>query len=107
MKRIVVFAICLSFTLLLKGQSAIPFVGSGTPQDPYLIGSLADLRYLTENKTLWNSVFVQTADIDASESRNWNDGAGMKSIGDGTIIFTGSYDGQGQYIKGIYMNRLQ
>lgn len=105
MKRIIVFTICLYFTLLLKGQSAIPFAGSGTPQDPYLIGSLAELRFLTENKNLWNSVFVQTADIDASESRNWNNGAGMKSIGDGTIIFTGSYDGQGHIIEGIYMNR--
>ena len=86
-------------------QKSNPLNGEGTDANPYIISNLNDLKYLTENSVLWNSVFIQTADIDATASIGWNNGAGMMSIGNGTIIFTGSYDGKGHIIEGIYMNR--
>ncbi len=50
--------------------------------------------------------YVQLADIDASPSRNENDGQGFLPIGNSeSISFTGSYDGSGYEIDSIYINR--
>jgi len=53
-----------------------------------------------------NGHYVQTADIDASETENWNTGLGFEPIGgfrDNT--FTGSYDGNGYKIENLTINR--
>jgi len=52
-----------------------------------------------------------TQDIDASESRNMNDGQGFKPIGEFRsalsfdYMFTGTFDGKGFVIKDLYINR--
>jgi len=71
--------------------------GAGTELDPFLIANIANLRYLSENPSIWGEIevdwdeeeyelveqvfFKQTADIDASETANWNDGEGFSPIG--------------------------
>jgi len=100
---------------------------AGTTDNPYQISNLANLRWLSETEEFyaitWEeqqrfTYFVQTADIDASETTFWNDGQGFQPIGlDGVIIgdifsdpypilfrcFRGSYDGNNHIIYGLHM----
>ncbi|MDG5799009.1 YDG domain-containing protein [Marinilabiliaceae bacterium ANBcel2] len=88
----------------------LPPHGSGTETDPYLINSLANLLWLeeeTNNRRLFtNTWFLQTSDIDASETINLNDGKGWKPMGRRwNSEFRGIYDGDGYEIDGLYINR--
>jgi Concanavalin A-like lectin/glucanases superfamily/The GLUG motif len=84
--------------------------GLGTDVDPYRISNLAELRWLSEHSYFWGTqtgrfYFIQTADIDAADTRNWNNGEGFSPIGELDQHFYGSYDGQGFVIDGLYINR--
>lgn len=86
--------------------------GSGTVNDPYQINSLDDLKTLSETPTDWSKHFIQTKNIDASETNSWNGGLGFSPIGDGENSgsssknnFNGSYNGQMFSIKNLYINR--
>jgi len=94
--------------------------GEGTVDHPYEIATLEDLYWLSQTESAWAyKYFIQTADIDASETSTWdmgdhdNDGGttpeeymGFSPIGNLTTIFTGNYDGQGYSISNLYINRL-
>ena len=88
----------------LPYQSVQP-LGSGTEPDPYRIANLENLYWLAENSTRWGFDYIQTADIDVSETSTWNNGAGWLPIGNETIKFTGKYNGQNFKITGLYINR--
>ncbi len=79
--------------------------GSGTAQDPFLISNLNDLRAFSEASSYWDDYIKQTADIDASATSTWNNGQGWSPIGTFSPQFTGSYDGDGYTINGIYINQ--
>jgi Secretion system C-terminal sorting domain/The GLUG motif len=79
--------------------------GSGTEGSPYQISSLNNLYWISENSASWNSYFIQTTDIDASETTTLNSGAGWMPIGNGSTQFRGSYDGQRYKIDGLYIDR--
>ena len=80
--------------------------GSGTEADPYQISNLDELRFLSEHSDYWCSHFIQTADIDATDTQNWNSGAGFSPIGDDSDNpFRGPYDGAGFIIDGLFINR--
>ncbi len=83
--------------------------------NPHQIATLADLRFLSENTNYGGSGtnFIQTADIDATETNTWNVGnhdgdAGTADVAMGFSPignFWGSYDGQGHTISNLYINR--
>ncbi len=87
--------------------------GSGTEAAPYLIATKTDLKTLSENSTYWGQgyYFKQTADITfttadfASGGAFYNSGQGFIPIGNNSTNFTGSYDGDGHTIDGLYINR--
>lgn len=94
--------------LAMSGQAMAAFSGgSGTSDDPYQISTLDDLRALSENATVWDDDFKQTANINinATEIQDWNEGKGFLPIGNRTTQFTGVYDGQNKTIDGLYINR--
>jgi len=65
----------------------------------YDVDGLQDMKnHLADDCVLMN-------DIDASATRTWNDGAGFEPIGTSSNQFTGSFDGQGYKITGLYINR--
>jgi hypothetical protein len=103
---------CLAFPAGAFAETAASAPsGSGTSAAPYQIANLANLRWLSENSataTNWASgvYYVQTADIDASETSTWNSSAGFSPIGNGTTPFKGTYNGQGHAIKGLTINRV-
>ncbi len=79
--------------------------GTGTEGDPILISNLTHLEALSQSSSAWGSVFLQTADIDASATSGWNSGAGFIPIGESLLPFKGNYDGGGNEISNLFINR--
>jgi len=107
MKKLVfLFTVLLFSTAILKAQTAVQPSGSGTAGDPYQVATLENLYWVSQNQSSWSSYFIQTANINASASSGWDGGAGFTPIGNGsTNYFTGSYNGKGHTISGLYINR--
>jgi hypothetical protein len=84
--------------------------GSGTESDPYQIADVEQLQNMNQDL---DACYVLVDDIDASETKNWNDGKGFEPIAmDGDTDygfqgtrFTGDFNGQGHSITGLYINR--
>ncbi len=88
--------------------------GTGTQADPYIIKTKYDLKYLSENRSLWteNAYFSQTEDINFDEAdfepggSFYNDGKGFQPIGVSTTeYFIGTYLGNEHEINGLTINR--
>ena len=88
----------------VTSAASIDLTGAGIESDPYLIGSLDDLKYLAEHPEIWGACFRQTSNIDASSTSTWANG-GWIPIGNETNQFIGKYDGNGKVIEGIFINR--
>jgi len=96
--------------LICVSQVATKPSGSGTQQDPYLIASLDNLYWLTQDTTVWGCYFEQTNTIDASSTKTWDNGEGFSPIGyepssANKRHFKGTYNGNGFEIAGLYINR--
>ena len=111
------FILTLFFLFFLSpltslGQTSTQPEGSGTSGDPYKIASLENLYWFSQNEDKWtmNHYYVQTADIDATDTEIWDGEAGFSPIGwyeayDNQNQFRGSYDGQGYSISNLTINR--
>jgi len=80
--------------------------GVGNEANPYQIASLADLYWISNHKSKWDKHYIQTDDIDASETSNWNGGKGFVPVGTDQC-FSGSYNGNFYSINDLYINRPQ
>jgi len=83
--------------------SAYSGSGSGLSGDPYLVATMENLAWISQNSTVWGRYFKQTAIIDAASTSDG--GSGWLPIGNNTKKFRGTYDGQGYTISGLYINR--
>ena len=110
---LITFAICS----LMSQTIAIKPTGSGIESNPYLISNLAHLRWMSEHSEEWwidlntRVHFLQTANIDATETIYWNEGSGFRPIGHAMIIhgnlynrFIGEYDGGDNVISNLSIN---
>ncbi len=79
--------------------------GGGTSGNPYSIKSLGNLLWLSVHSETWGNTFVQTTDIDAASTVRWNSGSGFSPIGNNTVRFTGTYNGNFHTIKNLSINR--
>ena len=98
----------LMFIILTTTANAqVQPAGSGTEADPYQIATLDNLLWVSIDTNSWvnNTWFIQTADIDATDTENWNGGEGFSPIGNNPANFNGNYDGQNHSINGLYINR--
>lgn len=80
------------------------------PGNPIMISTLEQLQAIGDNLSSSthdqvDGYFALSNDIDASETRNWNDGAGFLPIGTDNRPFTACFDGRGFTIKGLYIDR--
>ena len=109
-----IFLFLITFILsgfsLVAQTSTLPENGDGSKSSPYEIATLDNLYWLSQTSTAWNNHFVQTADIDAFDTQNWDNGAGFTPIGflnwdNLEFAFTGSYDGQEHTISNLTINR--
>ncbi|MBA5761039.1 tandem-95 repeat protein [Vibrio sp. 404] len=106
----------LILSLLATVSFSIKAETSAIQPDGYLdgqggeIATLAHLRWLSENPAAWDEDWVQTADIDATETKEWNSGKGFRPIGDDSrgstsrVRFEGKYDGQGHSVLNLYID---
>jgi len=76
--------------------------GEGTEQSPYVITNIYELQAINQGLTC---SFKLSNNIDASETKEWNDGKGFEPIGGGTDEFTGSFDGNNYSINNLHINR--
>jgi len=90
---------------ILPGQVPEQPMGSGTPENPYQISSFNNLLWIRQSSGYWGLHYIQTANIDASISTQLELGAGWTPIGNSSPFFTGTYDGQGFEIQGLYLSR--
>ncbi|MFA5055401.1 MAG: GLUG motif-containing protein [Dehalococcoidia bacterium] len=105
---VIITAAILVSTLLggliaLLPQEAAAAPGD-SPADPILITDLAGLQDMNSNLA---AHYALDANIDLSgiDHNTWNGGNGFLPIGDSTTKFTGSFDGRGFSITGLFINR--
>ncbi|WP_189030785.1 GLUG motif-containing protein [Paenibacillus albidus] len=79
--------------------------GSGTEADPYVI---LTLEHLNEMRNNLSAHYMLGADLNASETADWNSGEGFIPIGgngNDSSQFTGVFDGKGHVISDLTINR--
>jgi hypothetical protein len=83
--------------------------GSGTVGDPYIITNVNQLQEMKDNLS---GYYALGNDINASDTRTWNENLeneneyfGFEPIGTAASRFTGSLDGRGYEISNLYINR--
>lgn len=69
------------------------------------ISNLEELLWLSENTEAWDEDWTLEADIDASETIEWNDGEGFSPMGSFALTFSGSFNGNGYTISNLFINR--
>jgi len=86
----------------------VPWHGTGTSADPYIISSTADLDQLSarvnSDETFSNTYFLQSTDITYSYVNAWNQSSNennFTAIGGYGKSFRGTYDGGGFTISGL------
>ncbi len=104
-KLILITILTIGGMNLLLAQTSIPPVGDGSYGNPYQIATLENLYWLSQNPGYWAKSYIQTADIDASSTSTWDGGLGFSPIGTYDTPFTGSYNGQGHTINGLFILR--
>ncbi len=101
--------LALTFVLIctLAFADGVQPNGFGTETNPYLMESLDNLLWLSTNEKVWSDelYYLQTADIDATDTENWNDGEGFSPIGTSGRKFKGVYDGDNHTISNLHINR--
>ena len=86
----------------LKPPASPPLTeGSGTAEDPFIIRNVENLQIMQD---FLSYHYVLGNNIDASDTANWNDGAGFEPVGNYHYSFTGSFDGRGFKITDLYIN---
>ena len=76
--------------------------GDGSSSNPHVVTTLDELQAVQGDLS---SHYVLGNNIDASETETWNSGAGFTPIVNDTDPFSGSFDGQGYSVDGLYINR--
>ena len=92
-------------SLIDYNEGEIPTIGDGTTANPYQIATLGHLRWLSINPSVWDAEFLQIADINASDTKNWDGGVGFTPIGVWGNEFEGKYFGGGHSITHLYINQ--
>ena len=82
-----------------------PSAGNGSSSSPYQISTLSHLLWISEESSRWDKHYIQTTDIDASNTSYLDNNQGFAPIGNSTTRFTGSFDGQGFSIENLFINR--
>ncbi|MEA1987134.1 MAG: GLUG motif-containing protein [Candidatus Marinimicrobia bacterium] len=95
---ILMLTVCVVFAGAYSG-------GSGSSADPYQIADLDDLQELSDSSSVWDSCFIQMANINASATRNWDSDKGFSPIGNLTTRFTGKYNGGNFIIDSLFIDR--
>lgn len=82
-------------------------VGSGDSGSPYQISNIKEMQWLNHlaDETGDSCYAELTSNIDASETKNWNNGEGFDPLMDGSIYVYLNVDGKNHTISNLYINR--
>jgi photosystem II stability/assembly factor-like uncharacterized protein/alpha-tubulin suppressor-like RCC1 family protein len=69
------------------------------------VSTLSHLQWISENSSSWDDDFELDNDINAADTRGWNDSTGFSPIGNSSTKFTGIFDGKGYAIDSLYIYR--
>ena len=101
-------ALVVAMTMASSAQaqtSAVP-PGAGTAVSPYLISQLEHLVWMGDNVgSSTGKYYTLQNNIDASDTTNWNSGAGFAPIGTDVTPFGGVFNGNGKVISNLSINR--
>ena len=112
---VLLLVVLFACNLYAEYQAEKP-LGEGTKDSPYLMESVENLLWLSDNVTnvASGSYFLQTKNIDANETKDWREGRGFPPIGCGEYdeirdlfnfkFFNGTYDGNNYKIFGLSFN---
>jgi len=84
--------------------------GSGdSEQDPYLIENMRHLYWISDQtnnarRTFEGKYFLQVNNIDASETKLWNNEQGWLPIAKDSLTFQGNYNGNNQTVSNIWID---
>jgi len=81
--------------------------GAGTEESPWQVATLDNLLWLSTTPASWGGYWEQTADINAAETRQWNDGRGYYPIGIETKPFSGHYNARGHTVDSLFIAHLE
>jgi hypothetical protein len=76
--------------------------GDGSSSNPHVLTTLDELQAVQGNLS---AHYVLGNNINASETETWNNGAGFTPLGKYLEQFSGSFDGQGYKVDGLYIHR--
>ena len=103
--KLLLIGLAFLFSKSIYAQSISQPEGEGTVENPYQISSLENLLWLSVNEYEWNKHYIQTTDIDASETWDWEGGEGFPPISTYENGFSGTYNGKGYVIDSLYINQ--
>lgn len=122
MNRYLFLVLMLIITAVLFSQTAVmPDLGDGTRENPYQIATWQNLYWISTLDTVngltqadrWSKHYIQTANINFENIEPsiqlWNNNTGWTPIGfeysgaSDQSCFSGSYDGNNKFIKGLYI----
>jgi hypothetical protein len=83
------------------GVVALSFGGITLANATTQITTVEELQAIQNNLS---GSYALAADINASATSTWNDGAGFLPIGNASTPFSGSFNGNGHVISGLYIN---
>ena len=109
MKKLFLSIILLLSIVALFADGVHP-EGTGDENDPYRIETLDNLLWLSTTEDVWNdnAYYIQTSNINAIETQDWNNGEGFSPIGTNQYnLFSGYYDGQNYSINHLYIDRRE
>ncbi|MEI6090401.1 MAG: T9SS type A sorting domain-containing protein [bacterium] len=69
------------------------------------VSTLDHLRWISENKSGWTLNYKLENDINAADTKNWNEGKGWSPIGCATKPYSGFFNGQGFKIDSLFIDR--
>ena len=93
----------LSWQTFAEGTA--PSSGDGSSGNPYQIATLDNLLWLSAHPSYWDRNYIQTANIDAAATQDWNLEEGFSPIGNEATSFTGVYDGDSHTISSLFIDR--
>lgn len=82
-----------------------PSAGDGSPNNPYRISILGNLYWIAEDSSRWGKNYIQTANINAAETKHWFKDSGWTPIGKLSYGFSGTYNGKGHLIDSLCIKR--
>jgi len=76
--------------------------GSGTSDDPYVVTNATQLQAMAEDL---DAHYELGSNVDASNTSAWDGGDGFAPVGNSSSQFTGSFDGNGYAVSGLWIDR--